>query len=69
TYQCEWKTTLDDPEKLKQFRPFVNSSKPDPSVVFVPDRAQHRPAYLHEKRDLMRVLTANLRNSVPEAAE
>ena len=44
-------------------------SKSCTSVVFVPDRAQHRPAYLHEKRDLMRVLTANLRSSVAEAAE
>jgi len=70
TYQCEWKTTLDDPEKLKQFRPFVNSNKSDPSVVFVADRAQHRPAYLHEKRDLLRVLTANLRReTAPEATK
>ncbi|MBP9046185.1 MAG: nitrite reductase large subunit NirB, partial [Moraxellaceae bacterium] len=24
TYQCEWKTTIEDPEKLKRFRHFVN---------------------------------------------
>ena len=44
TYQCEWKTTLEDPEKLKRFRPFVNSDAVDPSIVFVPQRSQHRAA-------------------------
>ena len=27
TYQCEWKTTLEDPEKMKRFAPFVNSDE------------------------------------------
>jgi len=49
TYQCEWKTTLESPEKLKLFRAFVNSAEPDPSVVFVSERAQHRPASWSEK--------------------
>lgn len=53
TYQCEWKTTLDDPDKLKMFRPFLNSDTPDPSVVFVKERAQHRPATWLEKRPLL----------------
>jgi nitrite reductase (NADH) large subunit len=69
TYQCEWKTTLDNPEKLAQFRPFVNSKQPDPSVVFIADRAQHRPAYPHEKRELLDALTVGLRAPVREAAE
>jgi len=51
TYQCEWKTTVNDPVRLKQFQPFVNSTEPDPSVVFVPERDQHRPAEWHEKRE------------------
>lgn len=51
TYQCEWKTTIEDPEKVKQFRPFINSSQIDPSVVFVPERNQHRPAEWHEKSE------------------
>ncbi|WP_338013004.1 nitrite reductase large subunit NirB [Oceanospirillum linum] len=29
-YQCEWKSTLENPEKLKRFRPFVNSGVADP---------------------------------------
>jgi nitrite reductase (NADH) large subunit len=52
TYQCEWRTTVEDPEKLKMFRPFLNSNAPDPSIAFVPERAQHRPAHFHEKASL-----------------
>lgn len=44
TYQCEWKTTLENPEKLKRFRPFINSDSPDENVVFVRERDQIRPA-------------------------
>jgi len=50
TYQCEWKATLEDPEKLKRFRPFVNASEPDPSIVFIRQREQHRPATWEEKK-------------------
>jgi nitrite reductase (NADH) large subunit len=51
SYRCEWKATLDDPEKLRQFRPFVNSAAPDPSIVFIRERAQKRPATWDEKAD------------------
>jgi nitrite reductase (NADH) large subunit len=44
TYRCEWKVTIEDPDKLKMFRPFVNSPAADPSIVRVPLRAQHRAA-------------------------
>jgi nitrite reductase (NADH) large subunit len=43
TYQCEWKTTLDDPERLRRFRPFVNSDAPDETIHFVRERGQPRP--------------------------
>ena len=49
TYQCEWKATLEDPEKVKRFRHFVNSDLSDPSLVHVEERGQKRPAYEHEK--------------------
>jgi nitrite reductase (NADH) large subunit len=52
SYQCEWKATLADPKKLNAFRTFVNSDTVDPSIVFVPERAQHRPAFWPEKRSL-----------------
>ena len=49
TYECEWKATLADAQKLRRFRTFVNSDAPDPSIVFVPEREQHRPAMWSEK--------------------
>lgn len=52
TYRCEWKTTLENPKKLRAFRPFINSDEPDPSISFVRERAQHRPATPAEKRSL-----------------
>ena len=49
TYQCEWKTTIEDPNKVQRFQHFVNSDLPDPSIVRVEERGQTRPAYEHEK--------------------
>jgi nitrite reductase (NADH) large subunit len=51
TYECEWKAVVDDPERMERFRTFVNSDEDDPNVVFVTERGQIRPAYLHEKQD------------------
>jgi nitrite reductase (NADH) large subunit len=53
TYQCEWKTTIEDAEKMKRFREFVNADVPDANVVFVEERGQIRPATADEKRDLI----------------
>ncbi len=50
TYQCEWKTTVEDPEALKRFRQFVNSPEQDENVVFVQERTQIRPATSEEKQ-------------------
>lgn len=44
SYQCEWQTTLASPEKLRQFRAFVNSDQPDEAVAWQPERGQRRPA-------------------------
>jgi nitrite reductase (NADH) large subunit len=52
TYQDEWRTTVEDPAALRRFRSFVNSDAPDPSVVRVPLRLQHRPATWDEKAGL-----------------
>jgi nitrite reductase (NADH) large subunit len=49
TYQCEWKTTIEDPEALKRFKPFVNSTKTDSNIQFVTEREQIRPARGQEK--------------------
>ena len=49
TYQCEWKTTIENPERVKLFRTFVNSDAKDENVVFVEERGQIRPATAEEK--------------------
>lgn len=51
TYQCEWKTTIEDTEKMKRFRHFINSDKTDNKVVFVQERDQIRPATKEEEKE------------------
>jgi nitrite reductase (NADH) large subunit len=50
TYACEWKTTIEDPQKLQRFTHFVNSDQPDPTLVRVEERGQTRPPYEHERQ-------------------
>ncbi|MET0379027.1 MAG: (2Fe-2S)-binding protein, partial [Spongiibacteraceae bacterium] len=52
-YQCEWKSTVEDPEKVKRFRQFVNSEAKDENILFVEERGQIRPATQVEKSDLI----------------
>ena len=56
TYQDEWKTAVNDPQKRKQFRAFINSEDADPSVVKTNERGQPRPATWNEKAELMSTL-------------
>ncbi len=56
TYQDEWATAINDPAKRLQFRAFVNTSEPDPTVMTVPERGQPRPARWDEKAGLMMAL-------------
>ncbi len=47
TYQDEWAAVLADPQRLRRFVSFVNApGTPDPSVAFVSQRGQPRPADL-----------------------
>ncbi len=50
TYQCEWKTTIEDENKLKHFRQFINSDETDDNIVFVEERGQIRPATEDERK-------------------
>lgn len=44
-YEDEWRATLEDPDRLRRFVSFVNApGTPDPTVTFVPERDQIRPA-------------------------
>jgi nitrite reductase (NADH) large subunit len=53
TYQCEWKTTIESPEKLKRFQHFVNSDDQDNELAFVRERGQRRPATEVERIELV----------------
>ncbi|RYV49654.1 nitrite reductase large subunit NirB [Pengzhenrongella frigida] len=51
-YEDEWKATLDDPVKLRRFASFVNApTTPDPSLAYVAERGQVRPATVAERTD------------------
>jgi nitrite reductase (NADH) large subunit len=43
TYQCEWKTTVEDPEKVKMFHHYSNSDESD-KLNWIEVRGQKRPA-------------------------
>src|SRR5262245_48173079 len=44
SYRCEWAEVVRDPAKRAAFRHFTNSTAPDPSLAFVRERGQKRPA-------------------------
>jgi len=52
TYQCEWKTAIEDEAKLQRFRHFVNSGQGDGHIIFVEERGQIRPANEQERESL-----------------
>jgi len=52
-YQDEWAAVLADPAKLRRFVSFVNAPEaPDPSIAFITQRGQPRPAELPVPRRL-----------------
>ncbi len=52
-YECEWAATLKDAQKLKRFGHFINAAGGDSNIVFVEEREQIRPAFEHEKTNLI----------------
>ena len=52
SYSDEWRDTLEDPDKLRHFASFVNApGVPDPSLAYVAERGQGRPATSEERGD------------------
>ncbi|UGA55641.1 nitrite reductase large subunit NirB [Vibrio sp. VB16] len=49
-YQCEWKTTLASPQKLKRFSHFINSDQRDENLQFVSLREQRFPKPVTEQQ-------------------
>ncbi|MEC8427015.1 MAG: nitrite reductase (NAD(P)H), partial [Pseudomonadota bacterium] len=54
-YQCEWKTTIENPEKLKRFQHFINSEETDSNLAYVEEREQRRPATKQERIEAVEV--------------
>jgi len=51
-YEDEWAATLRDPVKLQRFQSFVNAPQtPDPSLAYVAERGQVRPATVAERSE------------------
>ena len=44
TYKCEWNEVVNDPEKRRLFRQFVNTDETEPSIEIIDERGQRRPA-------------------------
>ncbi len=44
TYECEWKAVVNNPEKRKLFEQFANTDETEPTIEFVKEREQKRPA-------------------------
>jgi nitrite reductase (NADH) large subunit len=60
TYQCEWKTTIENESIVnKRFRFFVNSDKTDDNVVFIEERGQIRPATQDEQQQAVELAVSS----------
>src|SRR5215471_5050355 len=44
TYECEWTKVVNDPERRKAFRQFVNTEESEVGIEIVTERGQNRPA-------------------------
>ncbi len=52
TYECEWKAAIENPDKVKLFRSFVNTDAVDPNLAYMEERHQKRPATEEERKVL-----------------
>jgi len=50
TYECEWKKTLDNPERLKRFAHFINSEATDDNLAYEADRGQSKARIASKER-------------------
>lgn len=43
TYRCEWREVVENPERRRWFKQFVNTDETEPTIEFVTERAQRHP--------------------------
>lgn len=68
-YQCEWKTTIEDPEKLIRFKHFINSDEADDNLAYVVERGQVRPATKGERTAGAGIVSSSRKIEVLEVTE
>ena len=44
SYRCEWKEVVEDPDRRRLFRQFVNTDETDAGIEIIAQRGQNRPA-------------------------
>ena len=65
-YEDEWRATLEDEEKLARFVSFINApGTPDPSISFVAERGQIRPAAPGDRPDPVLIASASIPVGAP----
>lgn len=75
TYQCEWKAVVNDPEKRKLYRQFMNTDQTEPSIELVDERGQQRPTYWPKDGELVQLQVpegkqaTNGRSNKPESPQ
>lgn len=55
TYRCEWTEVVNDPERRKFFRQFVNSEETEVGIEIITERAQSRPADWPKNGELLQI--------------
>ncbi|MPW29984.1 nitrite reductase large subunit [Agarivorans sp. B2Z047] len=58
SYQCEWKSTINDEKKLQRFSQFINADEPDNNLQYVRERGQRRPATEEERIQTIEIVEA-----------
>ncbi|MDO6687489.1 MULTISPECIES: nitrite reductase large subunit NirB [unclassified Agarivorans] len=58
SYQCEWKSTVNDEKKLARFSQFINADEPDNNLQYVRERGQRRPATEEERIQTIEIVEA-----------
>ena len=59
TYECEWKRTVDNPQKRQMFRQFVNSDENESNIELIDERGQSRPIDWSDDLPVIQQLTIN----------
>lgn len=66
SYQCEWKTAVENQSSRQRFRQFVNSDQSDVNIMFVEERGQIRPARTEEKSSSINKTSQSLAIDISE---